>query len=290
MCHRDTPPKKLPIKINTDRISQRSPRLISNVTAIMDIPVHMPDPKQNESNDLETRTIYCMHCGTAASEGDYACDRCGERVYVPDPARVPPLGFTSCMKCATVNEAHASYCAVCAAQIDQSTRISPEGTTSDRVTSNSRRGAGREMNQSAESRSGGYKIGGGTFRPSQWGLPRRKRSERSDGDHPPQEIQRWNWSAFILGPIWGLVHGIWWSILGFLPLLPLPPTWRSIGFIVLLGVMITLGIKGNELAWRARNWDNAEKFLAVQQRWATWSIVFAIGAFVAIILFLVGQG
>ena len=32
------------------------------------------------------------------------------------------------------------------------------------------------------------------------------------------------------------------------------------------------------------------KFLAVQQRWATWSIVFAIGAIVAFILFLLGQG
>ena len=72
-------------------------------------------------------------------------------------------------------------------------------------------------------------------------------------------------------------------------LLPVP-TLRTLGFVVLIGVMLILGLKGNEMAWRARQWESPEKFLAVQQRWATWSIVFAIGAFVAVIIFLLGQG
>ena len=57
-----------------------------------------------------------------------------------------------------------------------------------------------------------------------------------------------------------------------------------------LRVMVILGLKGNEMAWRSKQWESPEKFLAVQQRWATWSIVFAIGALVALILFLLGQG
>ncbi len=251
----------------------------------------MSDPAQNDTTDQEPRTIYCMHCGTAASENDYACDRCGERVYIPDPSRVPPLGFTSCMHCATVNEAHASYCANCAAEIDQSARISPDGANAAPDDRGASFDSDRESNRSSDRQSGGYRIGSGTFNPSQWGLPRRSKatSSRDDENPTPQEIQRWNWSAFILGPIWGIVHGLWWTILGFLPLLPLPPTLRSIGFIVLFGVMVILGLKGNEMAWRSKQWESPEKFLAVQQRWATWSIVFAIGALVALILFLLGQ-
>ena len=251
----------------------------------------MADPTQNNATDQEPRTVYCMHCGTAASENDYACNRCGERVYIPDPARVPPLGFTSCMHCATVNEAHASYCANCAAEIDQSARISPDGTATNRDDGGERFGSGNRPNETSERRGGGYRIGSGTFNPSQWGLPRRTRTSSSqEEDNPtPQEIQRWNWSAFILGPIWGVVHGLWWTILGFLALMPLPlPV--PLRVLLLLGVMFILGLKGNEMAWRSRQWESAEKFLAVQQRWATWSIVFAIGALVAFILFLLGQG
>lgn len=252
----------------------------------------MSNSTQDGKPDNDSETIYCMHCGTGASVDDYACDRCGERVYVPDSSRVPPLGFTSCQACSAVNEAHASYCAVCAAEIDQSSRISPDGaaSTQSEDAGLSRRSGGGDT-RSNRDRGGGYRIGTGSFRPSQWGLPRRARPSRGKGDQTPEEIQRWNWSAFILGPIWGMVHGIWWSVLGFLPFLPfLPPVYRSIGFVVLVGVMVILGLKGNEMAWRARQWDSAEKFLAVQQRWATWSVIFAIGALVAFILFLLGQG
>ena len=257
-------------------------------------PISMSGQSPNQNPEQESKTIYCMHCGTAGSVDDYACDLCGERVYVPDPSRVPPLGFTSCQNCASVNEAHASYCAVCSTEIDQSARISPDGADSHRNEGESRFGLGRERRDDPPSRERergtGYRIGSGTFKPSEWGFPRRSRPSRDNREQTPQEIQRWNWSAFILGPIWGMVHGIWWSILGFLPLLPISPLLRSIGFIVLIGVMLILGLKGNEMAWRARQWDSAEKFLAVQQRWATWSFIFAIGAFVAFIFFLLGQG
>lgn len=253
----------------------------------------MTGQSPNETPDPDNSTIYCMHCGTSASADAYACDRCGERVYVPDPSRVPPLGFTSCQSCASVNEAHASYCAVCSAEIDQNARISPDGADMSRNERDRGLGIGGERQRSESSsgrdRSSGYRIGAGTFRPSQWGFSRRNRPSGDNSDETPQEIQRWNWSAFILGPIWGVVHGLWWTILGFMPLLPVP-TLRTLGFVVLIGVMLILGLKGNEMAWRARQWESAEKFLAVQQRWATWSIVFAIGAFVAVIIFLLGQG
>ncbi len=257
----------------------------------------MTNHPQNENPDSEIATIYCMHCGTGADAYAYACTRCGERVYVPDPSRIPPLGFTSCQLCAAVNEAHASYCATCSVEIDQTARISPNGADSGRDDRGSDQGSDRSRGGSANrrdrERSGSYRIGAGTFRPSDWGFPRRdRRPEREDGEgqRTPREIQRWNWSAFILGPIWGIVHGIWWSILGFMPLIPImSPLFRFLGIIVLISVMLILGLKGNEMAWRARQWESAEKFLAVQQRWSTWSIIFAIGALVAGIVFLLGQ-
>ena len=253
----------------------------------------MTGQSPNENSDPVSNTIYCMHCGTASSADAYACDRCGERVYVPDPSRVPPLGFTSCQSCASVNEAHASYCAVCSIEIDQNARISPDGTDAQRNDGERSLGLGNDRpgraSSGGEDRSPGYRIGAGTFRPSQWGFSRRNRPSSDESDETPQEIQKWNWSAFILGPIWGVVHGLWWTILGFMPLLPVP-TLRTVGFIVLISVMLILGLKGNEMAWRARQWESPEKFLAVQQRWATWSIVFAIGALVSVIIFLLGQG
>ena len=251
----------------------------------------MSNSTQDGNPDDAPTTVYCMHCGTAASVDDYACDRCGERVYIPDPSRVPPLGFTSCQACSSVNEAHASYCAVCAAEIDQSARISPDGAAAARNEGarSSDRTSGRNDAESDNDRRGGYRIGAGSFRPGQWGLPRRARSSRGEEDQTPEEIQRWNWSAFILGPIWGVVHGLWWTILGYIALTPLPLP-LPVRIIVFFGVMLILGLKGNEMAWRARQWDSAEKFLAVQQRWATWSVVFAIGALVAFIVFLLGQG
>ena len=249
----------------------------------------------NEDREPAVDTIYCMHCGTATKVGEYACARCGERVYLPDPSRVPPLGFTSCQDCAAVNEAHASFCASCSVEIDQRSRISPDGADHQQGEKGDdsfrRRRQGEETSSSErEERSAGYRIGAGTFRPDQWGFSRRSRSNRSEDKGIPQEIRRWNWAAFILGPIWGMVHGIWWSLLGFLPFLPLPPVLRVIGLVVLVGVMFVLGRRGNEIAWRTRQWKSPESFLAVQQRFSIWSIVFAIGALVAIFIFFLGQG
>ncbi len=249
----------------------------------------MSDSPSDGGTGSEPRTIYCMHCGTAADASAYACTRCGERVYLPDPARVPPLGFTSCQECATVNEAHAFYCATCSAEIDQSARISPSGITGERTSASD-----GDSRSGASSGGGGfrprsYRIGSGSFNPNEWGLGRRSRSSREDDDVPP-EIRRWNWGAFILGPIWGVFHSQWWSMIGFVGFLPLSPALRVVGLAILLGVMLTLGFRGNELAWRVRQWESAEKFLATQQRWATWSIAFAIGTLIAFILFLLGQG
>ncbi len=250
-----------------------------------------------QESDSEDESTFCMHCGTRNMGVEYACDRCGERIYVPDPRRPPPLGFTSCASCRAANEAHASYCASCGSELDHGTRISPDGTTSygGVDTDDGRNGSwgsisGSGFGGNRERRDEQSSFGGSDVpvrRPSQWRLPKRSNNLKQSRSQIPREIRRWNWSAFILGPIWGLSHNIWWSALGLLPLLSFLPRQLTIATWVLVAVL--LGLKGNELAWRARRWESVDRFMAIQQRWVTLSIIFAIGALLLVIAVLLSQ-
>lgn len=73
----------------------------------------------------------------------------------------------------------------------------------------------------------------------------------------PDEIKQWNWGAFLLAPIWGIVNRVFLGLLGLIPLL---------GFVI----AIVLGIKGNEWAWRNRKWQSPEAFLDSQRKWSYW--------------------
>ncbi len=257
----------------------------------------MPDtspqipPEQGSSKPC----IYCMHCGTGNWTEEYACDRCGERVYVPDPGRPPPLGFTSCLKCASANESHASFCARCGSELDHHTRISPAGAGT-LIENGNETGAiddglrTRSFGNDSKPRRADRRVDVMLRRSlQQIELHRDRNNSQDDSMRIPPEVRRWNWSAFILGPIWGVYHRIWWSLLGLLPLLPflgLPIPFR---FAVLAIMAIMLGLKGNELAWRSGRWESSEKFLAIQQIWSTISILIALGALLSFIAFLLLQ-
>ncbi len=74
------------------------------------------------------------------------------------------------------------------------------------------------------------------------------------------ELAKWNWGAFLLGPIWGIGHGVWRSFLTFVPIYGLYE-W------------VMLGINGNRWAWEKRKWDSIESFRKTQRKWAAWGIV-----------------
>ncbi|MFZ2414416.1 MAG: hypothetical protein WAW33_00185 [Minisyncoccia bacterium] len=78
----------------------------------------------------------------------------------------------------------------------------------------------------------------------------------------PDEIQDLNWGAFFLNVIWGLFHHVWWSLLVLVPYL---------GIIMI----ILLGIKGNEWAWRAQHYDSIKSFKRIEERWAIGGIILA---------------
>ncbi|OGL87301.1 hypothetical protein A3I40_03730 [Candidatus Uhrbacteria bacterium RIFCSPLOWO2_02_FULL_48_12] len=77
----------------------------------------------------------------------------------------------------------------------------------------------------------------------------------------PEEIKGWNWGAAGLTWIWGVYHGVWISLLFFIPL-------------VNIVMVIMLGIKGNEWAWRAQKWESVEKFIVSQRKWRPWGMAF----------------
>jgi molecular chaperone DnaK (HSP70) len=74
------------------------------------------------------------------------------------------------------------------------------------------------------------------------------------------ELAKWNWGAFLLGPIWGLPHGILRSLLTILPIYGIYE-------------LIMLGRHGNRMAWKTRKWQNVESFHESQRTWATWAFV-----------------
>lgn len=91
--------------------------------------------------------------------------------------------------------------------------------------------------------------------------PHDARSGKGPASEIPEEIRGWNWGAAGLTWIWGIYHGVWISLLCFIPF---------IGFIM----AIILGFKGNEWAWRQSQWESVATFKKAQDAWMIPGIIF----------------
>jgi len=92
----------------------------------------------------------------------------------------------------------------------------------------------------------------------------------------PAELNGWNWGAFFMSWIWALGMS---NVIGFLLCFFL----GGIGNIV-------VGIKGNEWAWKSRQFASVEEFRKVQHAWAVWGVVLFIASILitfVVILFTV---
>ena len=87
----------------------------------------------------------------------------------------------------------------------------------------------------------------------------------------PIEIRGWNWGAFFLTWIWGFSHGVWISLVCFIPL-------------VNIVMPFVLGATGNEWAWQNRRWDSIEHFKRTQRRWAWWGLGVSLAVIVLCIV------
>ncbi len=83
----------------------------------------------------------------------------------------------------------------------------------------------------------------------------------------PEEIKKWNWGAFFLSWIWGIGNKTYIALLCLIP---------YVGFVM----AIVLGVKGNEWAWRNKQWESIEQFQRVQKKWAIWAVVFVLGVII----------
>jgi hypothetical protein len=80
----------------------------------------------------------------------------------------------------------------------------------------------------------------------------------------PNEIKGFNFGAFAFSWIWAFVHRLWIpGILCFIPYL---------NFIVI----IYLAFKGNEMAWKSREFTSVQQFIDTQRVWTRWGIIFFI--------------
>jgi len=84
-----------------------------------------------------------------------------------------------------------------------------------------------------------------------------------DPNAMPDELDRWNWGAFLLNWIWGIGNNTFVALLALVPVL---------GFFMLF----VLGAKGNRWAWRNGRWDSVEHFERVQRAWAKWAVIVYI--------------
>jgi len=78
----------------------------------------------------------------------------------------------------------------------------------------------------------------------------------------PEGIKGWSWGAFWLSWIWAIFNKTWIGLLALIPL-------------VNLVMMVILGLKGREWAWRNNAWPSVEHFNHVQKKWslAGWIIM-----------------
>jgi len=96
----------------------------------------------------------------------------------------------------------------------------------------------------------------------------------------PKEIRHFNWGAFLLNWIWGIMNKKYITLVYF-PACLIP-------IIGPLAVSIWFGIAGNKWAWEAQEWDSPKKFNDVQKNWVKlWIILFILGLIFAVKTFII---
>ncbi|MCM1339451.1 MAG: hypothetical protein NC191_07255 [Muribaculaceae bacterium] len=102
----------------------------------------------------------------------------------------------------------------------------------------------------------------------------------------PSGLKHFNWGAFLLNWIWGIMHGKYITLVYF-PACIIP-------VIGPLAVSIWFGIMGNKWAWESKTWVSVEEFNTIQRNWVKlWVILSILGVViclkVALLLFIISN-
>lgn len=92
----------------------------------------------------------------------------------------------------------------------------------------------------------------------------------------PENLNKFSWGGFILGWIWGVCNGVYWSLLQFIP------------FVNLI-VTILLGVKGRKSAWESssKKWSSPEEFERIQHSWDKAGLILFIISIVLTFIYLI---
>jgi hypothetical protein len=102
--------------------------------------------------------------------------------------------------------------------------------------------------------------------------PPKQTAVRAEEPDVADELNKWNWGAFLLGPFWGLGNSVARS---FLTLIPIYGIYE----------WILLGQRGNRWAWERRQWESLAAFRKTQRKWAMWGAVVDV----VILLVIIGS-
>ncbi|MBR1460967.1 ribonuclease G [bacterium] len=96
----------------------------------------------------------------------------------------------------------------------------------------------------------------------------------------PAELSKFNWGAFLLNWIWGVIHK------KYITLLIIPAS--IVPIIGPLAMSIWFGFVGNRWAWESKDWTSVEEFNEAQKFWVRlWLVLFIFGIiFVVNVFFL----
>lgn len=105
----------------------------------------------------------------------------------------------------------------------------------------------------------------------------------------PSNLKKFNWGAMLLGWIWGLGNGVYWSLVILaiqvisnslsatnhsLSLEAKRIFFSAIPNLIILAIQVFLGINGNKLAWQSGRFNNAEEFVVIQRKWTKGALIF----------------
>ena len=94
---------------------------------------------------------------------------------------------------------------------------------------------------------------------------------------PEVVADKFNWGAFLLTWIWGLGNKTYITFLIFATIiLAFVPILGFVAGMVQLGLSIWFGIKGNEWAWKNKQFESVEAFHDYQKKWAIAGTILAV--------------
>lgn len=109
---------------------------------------------------------------------------------------------------------------------------------------------------------------------------------------PEEDINRFNWGAFLLAPFWpfwngAMAYGIAYWVAGIFNI-----ATGGLSSIVCFALALYLGFHGNSIAVQGKHYHSREDFFAVQRAWKKGGLFLLlawVGLMIVILLFVVGN-